>query len=141
MAPVAGNGNAPNHSFYATIGASTSCHVGATNFDVNGGQSQFKIAMFELQKALNNAGYLTRSAASPYVALAGTELTDGQFQLDKGRSPNTLTADQAGAVYNYFLLARGSAMSVHNPKYAKQLLFDSYFAITGLPPVSLARPN
>ncbi len=141
MAPVAGNGNAPNHSFYATIGACTSCHVGATNFDVNGGASQFKIAMFELQKALNTAGYLTRSAASPYVALAGTELTDGQFALDKSRSPNTLTADQAGALYNYFLLARGSAMSIHNPKYAKQLLFDSYFAITGLPPTSLARPN
>lgn len=141
MPPSADNANAPNHSFYAQIGACTSCHVGATNFDVSGAQSQFKVAMFELQKALNDAGYLTRGTASPYASLQGSELTDGHFELDKGRSPNSLTADQAGAVYNYFILARGSALGVHNPKYAKQLLFDSYFAIKGLPPTSLARPN
>lgn len=141
MPPVATNGNAPNHSFYAQLGACTSCHVGATSFDVSGAQSQFKVGLFELQKALNDAGYLTRSASAPYAVLAPSELADGHFELDKGRSPNILTSDQAGAVYNYYLLARGSALGVHNPKYAKQLLFDSYFAIKNAPPTSLARPN
>ena len=141
MSPSADNSNAPNHSFYAIIGACTTCHVGATNFDVAGGQSQIKTAMFELEKALNNAGYLTRSEVAPYLTLQPSELTDGHFELDRAKAPLTLTADQAGALYNYFLLARGSALGVHNPKYSKQLLFDSYFALTGLPPVSLARPN
>jgi len=30
---------------------------------------------------------------------------------------------------------------VHNPKYVKQLIFDSYFAVTGSPPTTLARPQ
>jgi len=28
-------------------------------------------------------------------------------------------------MYNYFILARGSALSVHNPKYTAQLIYDS----------------
>jgi hypothetical protein len=44
-----------------------------------------------------------------------------------------LTQDQAGAVYNYLTVARGGAYGVHNPKYIAQLLYDSYFSLTGLP--------
>ena len=33
-----------------------------------------------------------------------------------------------------FLYAeRGGGFGVHNPKYAAELLYDSYFALTGLP--------
>jgi hypothetical protein len=142
------NGGAPNHSFYAQLSACQGCHVGTTSFDIGGGQSQIKAALFELQKALNAAGYLTRSAAAPYAALQGSELTDGNFALDKPRAApgpdggtTAVTADQAGAVYNYLILARGGALGAHNPKYTKQLLFDSYFALTGLPPTTLARPQ
>ena len=39
------------------------------------------------------------------------------------------------------LLARGSANGVHNPLYTRELLFDSYKAITGsAPPSLLTRP-
>ena len=44
-----------------------------------------------------------------------------------------LTQDQAGALYNYILVARGGAYGVHNPKYIAQILYDSYNALTGLP--------
>ncbi len=43
-----------------------------------------------------------------------------------------LTQDQAGALYDYILVARGGASGVHNPKYIGQLLYDSYYALTGL---------
>lgn len=142
MPGVQSNSDAGNHSFYAQLGACTSCHQGATNFDVGGAVSQFKKSMFELQAALNAKGVLSRAATTPSVPLAGTELTDGQFALDKARSPGSpVSADLAGALYNYFLLARGSGSGVHNPKYAKQLLYDSYFAVAGTPPVTLARPQ
>ena len=53
-----------------------------------------------------------------------------------------LTQDQAGALYNYILVARGGAYGVHNPKYIAQLLYDSYFALTGLPLAAFpARPE
>jgi hypothetical protein len=143
MPTVVSNGGAPNHSFYAQISACTSCHVGAKTFDIGGGQGQVKATIFELQKALNDAGYLTRGTAAPYGPLTSAELADGRFELDKTRPASgvTLTADQAGAVYNYLLVARGSALGVHNPKYVRQLVFDSYFAIKGQPPTTLVRPQ
>jgi len=148
MLNAANNGMSPNHSFYAQISACTTCHAGATNFDISGGQSQVKAGLLELQKAMNDAGYLTRSTAAPYQPLGPTELADGQFQADKTRpgggpdgGTSHLTADRAGALYNYLILARGSAMGVHNPKYVKQLLFDSFVAVKGSPPVSIARPQ
>jgi hypothetical protein len=137
-----------NHSFAPRIGACVSCHVGATTFDINGGEGQVKAVLFELQKALNDAGYLTRGIVAPYPPLQPSELTDARFELDltrPGGGPDGgtqhLTADQAGAVYNYILIARGGALGVHNPKYTKQLVFDSYMAIKGVPPTTLpARP-
>ncbi len=148
MPKTASNGMSPNHSFYAQISVCGSCHAEATNFDVSGAQSQIKAALFELQKAMNNAGYLTRSAAAPYQSLAAGELADGKFEADKtrpGGGPDGgtlhLPPEKAGAIYNYLLVARGGALGVHNPKYVKQLIFDSYIAVTGSPPTTLARPQ
>ena len=45
-----------------------------------------------------------------------------------------LTQDQAGALYNYILVARGGAYGVHNPKYVGEILFDSATAL-GLTPL------
>jgi hypothetical protein len=147
MPDMADNGGAPNHSFYAQLSACQSCHVGAKGFDINGGQSLITAALFELQAALNTAGFLTRSAAPPYMPLQAADLADGAFQTDKAKNPPAtdagpavVTADQAGAVYNYFIVARGGALGAHNPCYTQQLLFDSYKAITNNPPTSIRRP-
>ncbi len=148
MPDVAANSGTPNHSFYAQVSACTSCHAGATSFDIGGGQSQMQLAITELETALNDAGYLTRSAAAPYVALTPGQLGDGNAALDLTRPNNgpdggatVLTADQAGAVYNYIIIARGGAGGIHNPKYVRQLVFDSYVAIKGKPPTTLVRPQ
>jgi hypothetical protein len=148
MPDVTSNNNAPNHSFYAQLSSCQSCHSGATNFDITGGQSQVRAAMFELQAALNTAGLLTRAAAAPYPALATSELADGSFELDQTRPTGgpdggvpILTANQAGALYNYIIIARGGALGVHNPRYVKQLIYDSYVATTGQPPKTVARPQ
>jgi hypothetical protein len=147
MPGVEANQKAPDHSFYARVSACTQCHADAKNFDISGGQSSVRAAIAELQGALNNAGLLTR-AGPPYEVLTAAQLTDGQYTLDLPRpgagpnnGPTVLTADQAGALYNYFIVVRGGASGVHNPKYVKQLIFDSYFAITGKKPTTLVRPQ
>lgn len=141
MPKVAQNGNYPDHSFRPQISTCTSagCHVGAKSFDVAGGQGVIKAALASLQAALNtNLGALTRSSAAPYAALT-TELGDGQYNLDRSRPGAALTKDQAGALYNYLLLARASAWGVHNPIYTKQLIYDSYLAVrTGGDPATPA---
>jgi len=59
-----------------------------------------------------------------------------------GGPPVTLTASEAGALYNYELIAKGGGNGVHNPKYTQQLIYDSIFGLTGKAPVSLpVRPQ
>ena len=145
MPDRADNAGVADHSFNARLSACLNCHAGATSFDVNGGQSLISAAMQELRVALNGAGYLTRSAAAPYAALADADLADGAFDLDQprpgGGEAGALTADQAGALYDYILVARGGARGVHNPKDVQQLVFDSIVAVTGNPPATIPRPQ
>lgn len=146
MPPVAENQGIGNHSFYAQLSScqKQGCHVTATSFDVIGGVSAMRTTIQDLRVALNNAGYLTRSTAAPYDALSATDLKDLNFNLDQvrpGAANTAVPADKAGALYNYLILARGSANGVHNPLYTRELLFDSYKAITGsAPPSLLTRP-
>lgn len=92
----------------------------------------------ELRVVLNDAGFLTRSAAAPYTALSPSDLLDPAFALDQVLpGAKNVPAAVAGALYNYLLLARGSADGVHNPVYTRELIFDSYKALTGTTPNSL----
>jgi len=144
MQPVAGNSNVPDHTMKPQLAFCKTCHTqynGAT-FDVQGGQSLVKDALTELEALLDGAGLLTRSTSSPFAALTPEEKADGQFHLDTARGPNTLTATRAGALYNYLIVARSKDYGVHNPTYAKQLLWDSIREFKGADPSSLpARPQ
>jgi hypothetical protein len=139
MAKVPGNSDIGDHSFAPKLSTcqQAGCHVNATSFDVIGGQSAMKSGIQELRVALNTAGWLTRSAAAPYDALSANDLADKHFAEDKVRPTSGLTANQAGAVYNYLLLARGSAGGVHNPLYVRELIYDSHLAVTGSAPATI----
>jgi hypothetical protein len=144
MMPVAENGNVPDHSFNPKIAACVSCHQGATTYDINGFEAQIQAAMTQMETFLNSQGLLTRASASPYVPLAADQLGDGNWNLDQPVPGGTLeggllTQDQAGALYNYILVARGGAYGVHNPRYVAQILYDSYMALTGLPLASFPK--
>lgn len=146
MQPVAANANVPDHSMKPALAFCKTCHTTytGTSYDIQGGRSSVTKALFELQAALDAAGYLTRASAAPYSQLSDDDKADGQFQLDESRPGNLgLTADQAGAIYNYLLIARSKDLGIHNPTYTKQLLWDSIVAITGNPPQNSlpARPN
>jgi hypothetical protein len=146
MVPVADNANVPDHSFAPQLSACKSCHATATSFDVNGFQSQIEGAMTQVETWLNGEGLLTRASAAPYTPLTAAQLGDGSWAEDQPVPQGTiegglLTLDQAGALYNYILVARGGASGVHNPKYIAELLYDSYVALSGLPLATFpARP-
>jgi len=145
MQPVAANANVPDHTMKPALAYCKTCHTTytGTTYDIQGGRSAVTKALFELQAALDGAGYLTRSEASPYPQLSDDDKADGQFQHDLARPGNSLTPDQAGALYNYLIIARSKDLGIHNPTYTKQLLWDSIIAITGNPPQNSlsARPN
>jgi hypothetical protein len=145
MAPVTDTQNVGNHSFTPSISVCQNCHSGATSFDINGGETLDQTEMFELEADLNAAGDLTRSTSAPYLPLSAANLTDGQFASDSPRSgagsvdggTAGISASEAGALYNYLLIAKGGGSGVHNPKYMQQLIFDSVVALTTKPPHSL----
>jgi len=145
MVPVADNSNVPDHSFAPQLSACLGCHAGATSFDVNGFQTDVESALTAMETFLNDQGLLTRASAAPYTPLTLTELGDGNWSEDNpvpggSLEGGLLTQDQAGAIYNYILIARGGASGVHNPKYIGELLYDSYLAVSGSTLPGFARP-
>lgn len=151
MRPVTGNGNVPDHTMKPQVAFCKTCHTQytGTDFNIQGGRTLVTNALRELEDALNTAGLLTRSTAAPYAALTDEERADGQFNLDLSRPGSgvaganlVLDAPTAGALYNYLIVARSKDLGVHNPTYAKQLLWDSIRQIKGTNPTSLpSRPQ
>jgi len=145
MAPLATNGNLPDHSMKPLVAFCKTCHAAytGTTFDVQGGQTLVSNALHELQQALNAKGWLTRSTAAPFAMLTTAELADGLFQLD-GVLPTAalVSGPDAGALYDYLLAARSKDLGVHNPTYIKQLLWDSILQIKGTASTTLpVRPQ
>ena len=95
------------------------------------GQTTVKAGLQRLRETLNNLSLLTRDAGPTFGPLDATALADKNFELDLARPKNPVDADTAGALYNYFVLARGSAFGVHNPVYTRQLIFDSIEKLAG----------
>ena len=145
MVPLATNGNIPDHSMRPPVAFCKTCHAAhaGSTFDIQGGQTTVRNLLRELQQALNARGWLTRSAVTPFAPLQSVELADDRFSLDTVLPTATLVVGpDAGAVYDYFLVARSKDLGVHNPTYVKQLLWDSIRQITAAAPTSLpTRPQ
>jgi hypothetical protein len=128
MPPVAENGGYPNHSFYPQVSACKNCHGVVDDFNIGGEQDDTKTALRSLRTALNTKLMLTRDGTTQ---LTPNQLADDNFADDNALPKNGVTADEAGALFNYFLIARGSAFGVHNPKYTGDVLYDSIVAAGG----------
>jgi len=131
MVPVADNSSVPDHSFNPNLSACLSCHATATTFDVNGFESDVKAALTQIETWFNAQGLLTRATATPYIPLTPTQLGDGNWAEDmpvpgSGTDGGLLTQNQAGALYDYILVARGGAYGVHNPKSVSYTHLDVY---------------
>ncbi|MBI2395685.1 MAG: hypothetical protein HYV09_39330 [Deltaproteobacteria bacterium] len=143
----------PDHSMIPQLTFCKTCHTTYTGstYDIFGGQTVSRNLLKELQSLLNAKGLLTRSETAPYGALEPSMLTDGAYHLDRARpsvpatgggtTPNVVDERTAGALYNYFVIARGRDFGIHNPLYSKQLLWDSINYIKGSAPTALpSRP-
>jgi hypothetical protein len=135
MPAVASNQGIGDHSFYPQLSScqQSGCHATATSFDVLGRKTQMEAHIQELRVALNDKGWLTRSETAPYDVLSAEELEEDGKHDSTRPGATGLTRDEAGALYNYFLVVRGSAGGVHNPVYTVQLVYDSIVALGGTP--------
>jgi hypothetical protein len=117
-----------NHSFYAQLSVCNECHANPPNFDIVGGQSKVKVWLQRLRVSLNDLQLLSLDGTS---ALDAPTLAKDDFAADQARIKTGVPGDVAGALYNYFVIARASALGVHNPRYVGQLLYDSIEATGG----------
>ncbi|MBE0429792.1 MAG: hypothetical protein IBX61_07965 [Thermoleophilia bacterium] len=95
-----------NHTFTPSVAACTTCHAGASNFDIGGRQTAIQAKIDQLGTLLVNAGLL--SSTDPAEA-----------------HPNVSSApeDQAYALWNWILIAKEDrSKGVHNPAYTEDLL-------------------
>lgn len=135
MPASAENGDYPDHSFYPKVSVCKGCH-NTEDFDVLGGQTDTKNLLRQLRTELNDHSLLSRDGLVP---LTSDQVADDDFAEDRALpgsvilANKTLPADVAGALYNYFLVARGAALSVHNTGYTRDLIQDSLEVIEALP--------
>jgi mono/diheme cytochrome c family protein len=145
MPEVESNQGVGDHSFYPKIEPCQECHATATNFDFGGGWTDLRDGIRDLRRTLSAGGYLTRETSEPALAeLTDDEIADNDFYLDEPVPQSIDDTDIAGALYNYLLVARGSAGGLHNPLYVRQLVFDSHVAADpdGDPPATMStRPG
>jgi len=98
-----------NHDFEPEISACVTCHSDATNFDVDGLQTEVAALIAELAELLKGKGLLDEEG-EPVV----------------GKYP----AAQASALWNYILIEiEDGSLGVHNPGYTKALLEASIAAL------------
>jgi len=102
-------GKGMNHTFEPSVSACVTCHSDATNFDVDGLQTEVAALIAELAELLKGKGLLDEEG-HPVV----------------GNYP----AAQASALWNYILIEiEDGSLGVHNPGYTKALLEASIAAM------------
>jgi len=101
-------GSDANHTFEPTVAACQECHADATNFDVNGAQTEIQGMLDDLKAALTTKGLLDANG-NPVV----------------GSYPEA----QADALWNWLYIDQDSSKGVHNAPYAKALLQASLDAM------------
>jgi hypothetical protein len=121
-------GGIGDHSFAARIEVCQDCHQDTPTFDVIGGRTKVSNGLQRLRETLNDLELLTRDGTN---TLDATLLEDTDFGHDEPLPQTAVPADVAGALYNYLIVARGSALGIHNPRYVGQLLYDSIEAAGG----------
>jgi hypothetical protein len=130
MPAIDANMGVADHSFYPQLTSCDrgGCHESPDDFDIAGGQTDTKFALQSLRLALNGLSMLTRDGLGP---LTPEQLDDEEWAHDEALPKDGVTQAEAGALYNYMIIARGSAFGVHNPIYTAQLVYDSIEAVNG----------
>ncbi len=98
-------GEGTGHTWEVAINACTNCHESATDFDINGVQTQVQDLMAQLQQKFIDNGMWDEEAD----------------HILPGTYPN----EWAGAYYNYAWVADDRSDGVHNPAYIKTMLINS----------------
>jgi len=124
-----GNG-AGGHTYNPGVDACTSCHAGATDFDIGGVQTAIAADLDILRDLLVDEGIIVYDAGDYYeldpdtgdiVLVSGA----GSYHPVRGTYPMIV----AQAFFNWDAVLEDRSLGVHNPAYAQALLTNSIEAL------------
>jgi hypothetical protein len=94
------------------------CHADATDFDMNGVQTEIAAMLEEL-----HAIFVAEHLLNPETDLWGIyDTAAGTWSNPSADAPLTVTEAVANAMWNYKFVTYDQSMGVHNSAYAKALL-------------------
>ncbi len=105
-----------NHSFESSVATCIPCHYGVEDFDIGYVQTDVAELMDELKAILLAEGMIEETT------IIEDEVEFIEIHPVSGK---TVSADQAGAVFNFFGILDDGSLGVHNPKYIKAVLTNS----------------
>ena len=111
------NEGAGGHTWHPSVANCTGCHPGATDFDMNGFQTDIQAKLHDLRDRLVELGVVE------YVE------ADAAYEPVVGTYPMV----QAQAFFNWIGLEEDRSKGAHNPRYVEALLDNSIEALTPVP--------
>jgi hypothetical protein len=96
------------------VGACTTCHPSAEDFDLDGAQTEIEELLEDLKLALADLGVFDSDTAL--------------WNVPRGDSL-VVSADVAGAMINYKVVEEDRSLGIHNPPYIKALLTNTLEAL------------
>jgi predicted small lipoprotein YifL len=97
------------------------CHSDIENFNLNGSQDEVKEMLGQVEGAV-----LEATGATEIESYHGGFL----FKNENGEEIEDISPEAYAAAYNWKLVSGDGSYGVHNPKYAKSLLQNSYKILT-----------
>ena len=110
------------HSFKPNLDACTSCHQGAEDFDIGGGQTEIATMLDELRDKLLALGVIEGDEEHGYHPVnSGDD--------DTSAEEATFPMVQVQAFFNWIGLVEDRSLGAHNPKYVEALLKNTLAAL------------
>lgn len=107
-----------NHTYLPKVARCQECHADATNFDMNGVQTEVKGMLEELHTI-----FVDKKLLNPDTDLWGVwDATANKFNNPSADAPLTVPEAVAQAMWNYKFVTYDQSNGAHNSAYAKALL-------------------
>ncbi len=116
-----------DHTFAPSTAGCQDCHAELDTLDRNGVQTEIKALLDELEGLLLDAGLLELSVdeEGEWVELTPTLGITGYEHTGVHPNPGIYSEEQAGAAWNYMIVAEDNSLGVHNPSWVKAILVKS----------------
>ncbi|HBG74229.1 MAG: hypothetical protein A2X25_03690 [Chloroflexi bacterium GWB2_49_20] len=111
-------GEGTNHTFTPQVSACVACHADATDFDINGVQTEVEEKLEVLHTKLVDMKLL-----NPDTGLWGIyDAATGKWSNPSADAPLVVTEEIGNAMWNYKMVVYDLSNGVHNSAYTKALL-------------------